>query len=98
MHQDYAEHIYYTLIGAYVPGFGAPGVENAFDDGTECLVLYNNAYDAYQRLCARLGTTDEDDDVEIIFQSLLSISKILGEKMFHYGQKLPTPSDYKSNI
>ncbi|MBE6959726.1 MAG: hypothetical protein E7448_03260 [Ruminococcaceae bacterium] len=87
MHENYAEYVYYTLIGAYIPGCGAPGIENAFADGEPCSELYNNAYDAYQRICDRLGVEDEDDDVEIIFQSLLMISQTLGLKMFHYGQK-----------
>ena len=86
MQENYAKHVYYTLIDAYIPGHGAPGVENAFAEGQPCLELYNNAHDAYQRLCDRLGVEDEDDDVEIIFQSLLMLSEILGLKMFHYGQ------------
>ena len=88
MQDDYVEQIYLTLIGAYVPGAGIPGVENAFADGEPCLELYCTAYDAYQRLCDRLGVVDEDDDVEIIFDSFLSLCKILGTKMYHYGQQL----------
>ena len=91
MNQNYAEHVYLTLIGAYLPGYGAPGVENAFAEGAYCAELYANAYDAYQRLCDRLGVVDEDDDVEIIFQSLLLMSRILGTKMFHYGQRTSCP-------
>ena len=86
MHKDYAEYVYNTLIGAYVPGAGAKGIENAFADGQPCLELYSEAYDAYQRLCDRLGVMDEDDDVEVIFDAFLSMCKILGIKMYHYGQ------------
>lgn len=93
MQQDYAEYVYHTLIGAYIPGLGAPGIENAFADGAPCMELYSNAYNAYQRLCDRLGVVDEDDDVEIIFQSLLLISKNLGIKMFRYGQQSTAHSD-----
>ena len=90
MHKDYAEYVYSTLIGTYVPGAGASGVENAFADGQPCQELYSKAYDAYQRLCDRLGVIDEDDDVEVIFDAFLSMCKILGIKMYHYGQQSPT--------
>lgn len=95
-HTD-ATHVYNTLIGAYIPGCGVPGVENAFAEDAPCLKLYSNALDAYQRLCDRLNVLDEDDDVEVIFQSLLMISQILGEKMFYYGQTAFAPPHKESD-
>lgn len=43
--------------------------------------------DAYSRICARLGQENEDTDVEIIINSLLSIQKELCFKMYEYGAK-----------
>mgnify|MGYP006955466334 FL=1 len=38
--------------------------------------------DAYERLRERLGVTDEDEDVEIIIDSLLAIQRKLCREMF----------------
>lgn len=48
-------------------------------------ILLVQAFDAYQRLCDRLGVIDEDEDVQIIFDSLSDICKILSLKMYRYG-------------
>ena len=52
------------------------------------MIYYSNASDAYMRLCQRLGVEDEDEDVEIIFDSFMNITKILCLKMFFYGSTL----------
>ena len=85
MKEDFVNSVYNTLNGVYLPGRGVPGVENAFAEGKPCMELYYDAYDAYQRLCNRLGVVDEDKDVEIIFHSFMEISRVLGTKMYHYG-------------
>ena len=66
MKENKAKSIYDSLIGTYIPSAAAPGIDNAFAPGQPCMVLYEQAYDAYQRLCDRLGVVDEDDDVETI--------------------------------
>ena len=43
------------------------------------------AYDAYQRICERLGVVDEDNDVEDIFYAFSEINKTMCIKMFQYG-------------
>ena len=43
--------------------------------------------EAYQRLCERLGVQDEDDDVEIIINSLLNIQRETAYHMYYYGAK-----------
>ena len=85
MVMDDAEFIYDSLTGQYIPEAAAKDVEDAFAPGQPCHALYKEASGAYDRLCDRLGVTDEDEDVEIIFNAFLSMSKILGIKMYHYG-------------
>lgn len=85
MQEDFAKQVYNTLNGYYVPSFCVPGVENAFASGKPCMVLYGEALDAYQRIYSRLGTGEENEDVEVIMNALLDISEILGLKTYHYG-------------
>ena len=79
------ELVYYTLSGQLKTWNPLPFVENAFADGQFCTKQYYNMLDAYQRLCARLGVTDEDADVEIIIHSLMSIERYLCDRMYDYG-------------
>ena len=96
MQTSFAEQVYSTLNGEYVPGHGISGVDNAFAEGAICTKWYADAYDAYQRLCDRLGVIDEDPDVEIIFRSFMEIGRTMGIQMFYYGQlfyrQTPTPT------
>ena len=80
------EMVYQTLIGEVSGAFRIPGVENAYAEGSECALLYNEVCDAYDRLRDRLGIRDEDPDVEMILGNLLSIQHTLCLKMFHYGK------------
>ena len=80
------EDIYMTLTGNMQDRYRVPGVEDAFAPGSPCDVLYDQAMDAYERLCQRLGVEDEDADVEIILNNLLQIQDILCQKMFAYGK------------
>ena len=86
MNIQFADMIYDLLTGECDPGPNDPVVENMFAKGRACEELYNNVYEANLRLCERLGV-QEDADVELIINSLLRISKLLGRKMFHYGAK-----------
>lgn len=85
MSSDFALLVYNTLNGLYRPDCGVLGVENAFAESTPCTNLYSQAFDAYQRLCDRLGVIDEDEDVQIIFDSLSDICKIMSLEMYRYG-------------
>lgn len=91
MHETFDEQVYNSLNGFYIPEQNVPGVENAFQTGMPCMQLYEAASDAYERLCHRLGVQDEDEDVEIIFNSFAQITKILCLKMFAYGSSLSSP-------
>ncbi len=74
------EDIYYSLLVEMRTPHAVPG--------GECDRLYNEAMDAYERLCARLNKPGEDPDVEVVINNLLSIQRILCEKTFHYGRLL----------
>ena len=86
MQSQMANTIYDLLTGEQLPIAGLPVVENMFADGRTCEELYNVVYEANLRLCERLGM-QEDPDVELIINSLLRISRLLGLKMFQYGIK-----------
>lgn len=86
MDSKIANKVYDLLTGEEVPVAGLPVVENMFADGRTCEELYTAVYEANLRLCERLGT-QEDPDVELIVNSLLHISLLLGLKMFQYGVK-----------
>ena len=79
------EDIYMTITGLLKEEYRVPGIENAFEPGKNCERWYAAALEAYWRLCDRLGVVDEDDDVEIIFNSFLDIQEELAKKMFAYG-------------
>lgn len=87
MNYQFVEDVYETLQGETSPGFMVPGVENAFDEGKKCALLYKEVYDAQRRLEARLDVEPYDEDVEKIITSLLDIQKELCFKMYAYGAK-----------
>jgi hypothetical protein len=87
MEETRSEWAYYTLLGQYVSGSEMPGVENQFADGMECDILYGQMLEAYGRLRDRMGTEDEDPDVEIIISNLLRIQRLLCLKMFECAQQ-----------
>lgn len=61
-------------------------VENEYAEGKPCYNLYSEVFDAYGRICERLGKPDTDDpDVEIIINNLLNIGEHLSMKMYDYG-------------
>ena len=82
-----AENVYQTLTDGLVEYYRIPDVENAFAAGLECAMLYAEIYRANDRLCAKLGQTDSDPDVELIINNLLEINRLLCLKMYAYGQK-----------
>lgn len=85
MKQEWIGAVYDTLCGNRIdPIFG---VENAFKEGEVCERCYSNVMEAYQRICTRLGQGEEDEDVEIIIDSLLKIAKVLSYKMYEYGSE-----------
>ena len=94
MGDQFIENVYETLQGETSPGFRIPGVENAFDEGKKCAILYKEVYDAERRLEERLDVEPYDDDVEKIIKALLDIQKELCFKMYRYGAKFGLRNDY----
>lgn len=87
MNNKMIEDIYHTLLGVIKEEFCVPGVENLFEEGSMCEDLYNETLAAYERLRNRLGVANEDCDVEIIINSLMTIEQVISMKMFEYGMK-----------
>ena len=85
MKTEFINDIYDTLQGLLVDEASVPGVRCIFEDGMSCQEKYSQMLAAYDRLCCRLNVTNEDPDVELIINSLLDISKILGCEMFRCG-------------
>lgn len=83
------ELIYNFINGFYDENVVAPPdnmcLEDAFADGTECNKLLEKMYQAKLRLCEKIGV-NEDVDVEIIFDSMEEIMKIISLKMYYYGK------------
>ena len=86
MQETFADLVYYTLSGDMHGVYAVPGVEDAFAEGSECFQLYEELGVVRDRLQARMGLQDEDEDVERIISILESVQRILGLKMFYYGQ------------
>ena len=82
------DDIYETLLGERLPEYAVPGVENAFGPGGFCDEKYAEMRSSYERLCLRLGAGDEDDDVEIIINSLMEIQKEIAGRMFRLGKEM----------
>ena len=85
MVEQFIENVYETLQGETNPAFMVPGVENAFDEGKKCALLYKEVYHAQRRLETRLDVDPYDEDVEKIITALLDIQKELCFKMYRYG-------------
>ena len=82
---DDIDRVYYTVMGEVEEDHAVPGVGNAFSPGSECDRAYQEAYDAYARLRQRLGVTEEDGDVEVIFDSMMTICREVGRRMYRLG-------------
>lgn len=81
---DFKEYVYYSLMGSLVEPH--PEVENLFDEGKALDILYGKVSDACGRLYERLEKF-EDDDVEIIVNSMLEMQSVVAFKMYEYGAK-----------
>ena len=88
MDESCAEWVLDSLMGNLREEYRYRAVENLFGRGAPCAELYEQMLEAYGRLCGRLGKEEEDQDCEIMINSLLKITEIVGLKMFEYGKKL----------
>ena len=81
------DNYYGTVLGELLPEYSVPGVENAFRQGSSCDLEYEQILQARQRLYQRLGVEEEDEDMEIIFNSFLRIQNEIAEIMFRLGMR-----------
>ena len=82
-----AEHVYDCLLGQILSETALDWVESIFTDGSEYNRNYAAVLAAYGRLCQRLGTDEEDDDVEVIINSMLDNEKLIALNMFELGMR-----------
>lgn len=69
-------------------------VENEYGEGKLCSKLYSEVLEAYERICMRLGKSNQEDrDVEIIINNLLEIGRCLSMKMYDYGCLFTTQNE-----
>lgn len=86
---DIRKEIYAKISGQFIEDVvleaGGYPVEDEFT-GKRCEELYGRVYEANRRVCKRLNKAEEEDeDVEIIIDSLCEIAEIIAMKMFDYG-------------
>jgi len=84
--EDIAVMVYDSLINELVKGQGVPWVTPIFEPGHPCYEAYSEMLAAYERLCGRLGGVEEDDDAEVMINSLLKHGELLAQEMFRYGR------------
>ncbi len=76
------EDIYETMLGLRILQACVPGVENAFAEGTLCDRAYEDMRRAYERLCMRLGVTDNDKDLDDMVYAMEAIQQDLCRRMY----------------
>lgn len=84
---QFMKDVYNTLGDQLEDDACVPGVENLYTEGKPCIRWYSEMLDVYGRLCDRLGMKNDDEDVEIIINSFLSICQEVGYHMYYYGAK-----------
>ena len=76
---DEAELIYLSMIGDLITPW--EGIEDEYAQGSQCDLLYQQSCAARDRLCQKLNT-EEDMDLELIFDCFSAITKHLCCKMY----------------
>ncbi len=87
MEESFVDRVYLTINGFLLPQFTVAGVEDIFGEGGIGIALYEQARDAYARICDRLGVRDEDPDLDIIISSMEDITKEISYRMYEYGTR-----------
>ena len=87
MKMDFTDALYQTLIGVLCQEYRVPGVEDLYAQGAPCDILYQKMWDAYERLLDRLGRIDDDEDLDIIVDTMTTICKETSYAMYRCGEK-----------
>ena len=80
------DEIYESMLGLLVEEYALPDVDNAFVQGGYCDRQYARMRDAYERICQRLGVT-EDKDLDIMVEAMEKIQRELCRRIFHYAKE-----------
>lgn len=83
---DIASFVYESLLGDLVPECALDWVEDIFVPGHPCFDSYSQMREAYLRACVRLGSREEDPDLEIMVNAMLDHCRIVALEMFRYGR------------
>lgn len=78
--------VYESLLGDLVPEYALDWVEDIFVPGHPCYDSYSQMREAYLRVCARLGSREEDADLEIMVNTMLDLCRVVALEMFRYGR------------
>ena len=86
--EDISKLVYDSLHGFLIPACRIPWVEMVFHPGHPSYDAYDEMYEIKNRICKRLGSGDEDRDLEEMTGYMMDYSKAIAIEMFHYGRKL----------
>ena len=81
------ENTYESMLGLPVEEYALPDVDNAFVPGSFCDRQYARMRAAYERLCDRLKTGEEDPDLDVMVDAMENIQKELCRRIFHYAKE-----------
>ena len=79
----FSQQVYDTLIDELTEESKIAGVENAYQEGSDCGQLYDEVLKTGWALSKNMGI--ENGDMQLMIDQLGKIQKILCQKMFHYG-------------
>ena len=79
--------IYDSMCGFLAEEYAVADVDNAFVPGSYCDRQYARMRAAYERLCDRLKTGEEDPDLDVMVDAMENIQKELCRRIFHYTKE-----------
>lgn len=77
------EELWLKVMGMHAQPDGIP---SEFEEGSPCMKLYDRIDDARVRLCERFGIDFEDPDMLEILNCEDEICKLVGCRMYRYGE------------
>lgn len=85
---NFSQQVYDTLIDELTEESKIAGVENAYQEGSDCGQLYDDVLKTGWALSKNMGIENGDmhPDIQFMIDQLGKIQKILCQKMFHYGR------------
>ena len=78
------EIIYNQINGVYVSDI-CEGAKDETSEGGKLGILIEQAYEARNHICERLGIDPEDPDMEQLISGFEKFSRAYGKLMYHYG-------------